>query len=38
MDLQRRKAVGSILKTMGLVAMGGLVWSAYVFESKANPL
>ncbi|WP_394965765.1 ferredoxin-type protein NapG [uncultured Helicobacter sp.] len=38
MDLQRRKAVGSILQTMGLVAMGGLVWSAYVFESKANPL
>ena len=38
MDLQRRKAIGSILQAMGLAAVGGLVWGAYVLEAKSNPL
>lgn len=38
MDLQRRKAIGSILQAMGLAAVGGLVWGAYISESKSNPL
>ncbi|MGX3097363.1 ferredoxin-type protein NapG [Helicobacter sp. 23-1046] len=38
MNEARRKAIGSIFQTMGLVAVGGLVWSAYLKEAKANPL
>lgn len=38
MNKERRKAIGSIAQTMGLVAFGGLVWSAYIKEAKSNPL
>lgn len=38
MNLGRRKALQSIFQTMGLVAIGGLVWSAYISEAKSNPL
>ncbi|WP_104697813.1 MULTISPECIES: ferredoxin-type protein NapG [unclassified Helicobacter] len=38
MNLGRRKALQSIFQTMGLVTIGGLVWSAYVSEAKSNPL
>ncbi|RDU72636.1 ferredoxin-type protein NapG [Helicobacter anseris] len=38
MNLGRRKAINSIFQAMGLVAIGGLAWSAYISEAKSNPL
>lgn len=38
MDIQRRKTLNSIMQTMGLVALGGFIWSAFISEAKSNPL
>ena len=38
MNLGRRKAITSIVQTMGLVAVGGLLWSAYIAQAKQTPL
>ncbi|PAF41120.1 ferredoxin-type protein NapG [Helicobacter sp. 11S03491-1] len=35
-DLSRRKNLVKIFQTAGMIAVGGLVWSAYVHEAKAS--
>lgn len=38
MERGRREFILSISRSMGLAALGGLVWSAYVHEAKSTPL